>query len=504
MSSLVVSSTPHCLWILNRNGTLIFHRDFKPTCFTANDRIRLASTLHGISAVAARITPAPSGVGNGAAERTNRHEKGSSVAGATDRTTGDFSGAPAAAASSITPAPSYTGCLPFESKTTSRTGGSSSSSGAIRRSSSPVAVQRPEFMVGASRFPGNKNAVAEQHAAVSSVASSTVPAAASRRTRSTSKHVFHAPWGTAARNKARGGQDNNVDISAQDQESLLEGGDQWFEIPSSAALLNHASTSLVGEVPALPALAGRLVRQMANGTTLPITQYEQAPQVAAVYHRIVNASGHNEEVSSSSVSSPGVASSNKNPINGNATGGDVAFSSGSTTFVSSASSSAAPSTTGRAVTSPQQLSSFATTAEASDFELASTEDEFLYWQVPEKVLTENLVAYRREQYTDHRKACTLRACQNSALHPRGITRVEAAGFQVFMLQTRTNLRFILITEGFFDSKKADLFLKYVYERFAVLILQDPFVVSLDLPVQSAAFDQALGFGLQLAAQTENE
>eukprot|EP00392_Amoebophrya_sp_AT5.2_P007509 g7524.t1 len=60
-----MSSAPQCLWILNKNGTLIYHRDFRQTKFTANDRIRLASTLHGISAVAARISPADRGRGGG-------------------------------------------------------------------------------------------------------------------------------------------------------------------------------------------------------------------------------------------------------------------------------------------------------------------------------------------------------------------------------------------------------------------------------------------------------
>ena len=51
------------LWVLNRNGTLIYERDLRRSRnsrkenMSSNDKIRLASVFHGISAVAAKISP---------------------------------------------------------------------------------------------------------------------------------------------------------------------------------------------------------------------------------------------------------------------------------------------------------------------------------------------------------------------------------------------------------------------------------------------------------------
>mmetsp|Transcript_52179 Transcript_52179/g.124358 ORF Transcript_52179/g.124358 Transcript_52179/m.124358 type:complete len:144 (+) Transcript_52179:101-532(+) len=46
------------LFILNKNGSLIYNQDFAPDkTLTANDKIRLASTFHGISAIASQISP---------------------------------------------------------------------------------------------------------------------------------------------------------------------------------------------------------------------------------------------------------------------------------------------------------------------------------------------------------------------------------------------------------------------------------------------------------------
>lgn len=36
-----------------------------------------------------------------------------------------------------------------------------------------------------------------------------------------------------------------------------------------------------------------------------------------------------------------------------------------------------------------------------------------------------------------------------------------------------------------------MYLNAIYERFSVLVIQDPFVVSLDLPVTSAMFEQSV-------------
>eukprot|EP00928_Gymnodinium_smaydae_P046933 TRINITY_DN31290_c0_g1_i1.p2 TRINITY_DN31290_c0_g1~~TRINITY_DN31290_c0_g1_i1.p2 ORF type:complete len:152 (-),score=33.00 TRINITY_DN31290_c0_g1_i1:11-466(-) len=47
------------LFILNRNGSLIYEQDFQGALpqLSSNDKIRLSSTFHGISAIASQISP---------------------------------------------------------------------------------------------------------------------------------------------------------------------------------------------------------------------------------------------------------------------------------------------------------------------------------------------------------------------------------------------------------------------------------------------------------------
>merc|ERR1712151_522609 len=47
------------LYIVNRNGSLIYDMDFTggATALSSNDKIRLSSTFHGISAIASQISP---------------------------------------------------------------------------------------------------------------------------------------------------------------------------------------------------------------------------------------------------------------------------------------------------------------------------------------------------------------------------------------------------------------------------------------------------------------
>lgn len=111
----MMSSAPQCLWILNKNGTLIYHRDFRQTKFTANDRIRLASTLHGISAVAARISPADRGRGGGTRDHLQPSAPGAN------------SCAPPPPAEDKERAVEYQGCVPFNAPPTGTTLNASSS-----------------------------------------------------------------------------------------------------------------------------------------------------------------------------------------------------------------------------------------------------------------------------------------------------------------------------------------------------------------------------------------
>ncbi|KAF7457130.1 sybindin family protein [Cryptosporidium felis] len=47
----------YSLYINNKNGSLIYQRDFSDTTLTANDKIRLASTFHGLCTIARQISP---------------------------------------------------------------------------------------------------------------------------------------------------------------------------------------------------------------------------------------------------------------------------------------------------------------------------------------------------------------------------------------------------------------------------------------------------------------
>mmetsp|Transcript_100625 Transcript_100625/g.285150 ORF Transcript_100625/g.285150 Transcript_100625/m.285150 type:complete len:153 (-) Transcript_100625:94-552(-) len=48
------------LYIINRNGSLIYNLDFQGAAvLSSNDKIRLSSTFHGISAIASQISPVP-------------------------------------------------------------------------------------------------------------------------------------------------------------------------------------------------------------------------------------------------------------------------------------------------------------------------------------------------------------------------------------------------------------------------------------------------------------
>ncbi|PFH38791.1 sybindin family protein [Besnoitia besnoiti] len=55
----------YSLFINNKHGSLVYHRNFTPAVqLSANDAIRLASTFHGLSAIAAQVSPASSEKGS--------------------------------------------------------------------------------------------------------------------------------------------------------------------------------------------------------------------------------------------------------------------------------------------------------------------------------------------------------------------------------------------------------------------------------------------------------
>ncbi|KAH7648800.1 hypothetical protein RS030_111979 [Cryptosporidium xiaoi] len=47
----------YSLYINNKNGSLIYQKDFSDIQLSANDRIRLASTFHGLCTIARQISP---------------------------------------------------------------------------------------------------------------------------------------------------------------------------------------------------------------------------------------------------------------------------------------------------------------------------------------------------------------------------------------------------------------------------------------------------------------
>eukprot|EP00927_Polykrikos_kofoidii_P015864 TRINITY_DN17100_c0_g2_i2.p1 TRINITY_DN17100_c0_g2~~TRINITY_DN17100_c0_g2_i2.p1 ORF type:complete len:176 (-),score=22.24 TRINITY_DN17100_c0_g2_i2:249-737(-) len=58
------------LYIINRNGSLIYDQDFNgggTAHLSSNDKIRLSSTFHGISAIASQISPVREKSGSGPA-----------------------------------------------------------------------------------------------------------------------------------------------------------------------------------------------------------------------------------------------------------------------------------------------------------------------------------------------------------------------------------------------------------------------------------------------------
>ncbi|KEP64483.1 UNVERIFIED_CONTAM: sybindin family protein [Hammondia hammondi] len=55
----------YSLFVNNKHGSLVYQRNFTPAVqLSANDAIRLASTFHGLSAIAAQVSPAALEKGN--------------------------------------------------------------------------------------------------------------------------------------------------------------------------------------------------------------------------------------------------------------------------------------------------------------------------------------------------------------------------------------------------------------------------------------------------------
>mmetsp|Transcript_102219 Transcript_102219/g.288777 ORF Transcript_102219/g.288777 Transcript_102219/m.288777 type:complete len:155 (+) Transcript_102219:75-539(+) len=62
-----MAGTVASVYIINRNGSLIYDQDFQGAAtLSSNDKIRLASTFHGISAIASQVSPVASNNSAGA------------------------------------------------------------------------------------------------------------------------------------------------------------------------------------------------------------------------------------------------------------------------------------------------------------------------------------------------------------------------------------------------------------------------------------------------------
>mmetsp|Transcript_20342 Transcript_20342/g.54363 ORF Transcript_20342/g.54363 Transcript_20342/m.54363 type:complete len:152 (-) Transcript_20342:71-526(-) len=60
MSGGAISS----VFIVNKDGSLLYNQDFGGGAqLSANDKIRLSSTFHGMSAIASQVSPCPKGAG---------------------------------------------------------------------------------------------------------------------------------------------------------------------------------------------------------------------------------------------------------------------------------------------------------------------------------------------------------------------------------------------------------------------------------------------------------
>jgi len=54
----MTQSPAYQLYIINKHGSLVYQKDFtNPVKLSVNDRIRLASTFHGLSAIASQLSP---------------------------------------------------------------------------------------------------------------------------------------------------------------------------------------------------------------------------------------------------------------------------------------------------------------------------------------------------------------------------------------------------------------------------------------------------------------
>ena len=63
----------HALYIINRNGGLIYHQQYSQTLaqLTTNDALILAGTLHGVHAISSQISP--SGIAGGLESLSTEH-----------------------------------------------------------------------------------------------------------------------------------------------------------------------------------------------------------------------------------------------------------------------------------------------------------------------------------------------------------------------------------------------------------------------------------------------
>ena len=78
------------------------------------------------------------------------------------------------------------------------------------------------------------------------------------------------------------------------------------------------------------------------------------------------------------------------------------------------------------------------------------------------------------------------------LKARGINRLDTDTFTMFVLESKSGVRVVLISDPGMSPGRAELFLGTVYELFGDYVLKDPFYESIDMPVRCKLFDHYVG------------
>lgn len=466
LSGSMDSTLPTSLWLLNRDGSLIYQRDFLPSSYTANDRIRLSSTLHGLSAVSGRLTFGPSAAKN---HKNSEKEKLASDFSSWKAIPGAFSEslrplhvdpgrAFALLPSSnfvLAPSPSYSGCAPF------------------------------------SRLPF--------------LAQITVK----RQRKTTSLPVVH----TEGRHRSTPPEETDKAAEfgqASVAEVLLEVDFSDFSDFASLGPTNWEASSLGFSNPKLPtvnSLSRSPVQLLDEASVEYFSEDSNQKNCDSEERRLLYSEEHGFRVFNNGMNQypPSISAL---PLFCPADAEIPSLyavrntQSRKTEYVPLQSDLRAqtPDASFAGYLNDDGLDAFRVKDDrASDFyELSARQQE------------DNLRAFRRDCEIAHEnirkglrvgptpvlpKVNPAVLCK-TALRPRGITRMEADNFQIFVLTTLTKLKFILIVGPRFDATRAARLLQTAYQLFADHIQKDPFQ-SLENPLQSEKFEE----GLLRAVQT---